>query len=84
MFQCTGVLFTSNNFCTQTGEQSYVVIRGEKVTRDKTSEIQLTIPELKVSDADKISDSTRSSGIIVTSTHTRMHTRRHIAAATQR
>jgi len=31
----------------ETGEQSYVVIRGEKVTRDKTSEIQLTIPELK-------------------------------------
>jgi len=31
----------------QTGEHSYVVIRGEKVTRDKTSEIKLTIPELK-------------------------------------
>lgn len=31
----------------ETGEQSYVVIRGEKVTRDKTCEIKLTIPELK-------------------------------------
>ena len=49
-----------------------MVIRGEKVTRDKTSEIQLTIPELKVSDADRIRDSTRSSGIRLLLPHIRV------------
>ena len=37
----------------QTGEKSYFVLRGQKVTRDKNSEIKLTTSQLEVSDANK-------------------------------